>query len=1604
MTDNEQRQRADLIEKIRTEIDKRLSGTIKDQARGFIDRYFSGVHLRDLAAIDAEALFGAALAHMKLGATRKAGDIIVRVYNPTLEEHGWTSDHTVVEVVCDDSPFLVDSLSSEFAHRGLMVHLLIHPLFAVTRDAKGALQSFDAAKGGKGDESFMHFEISEQSSDQLPSIRDAVISVMNHVRAAVSDWQAMKDLMAEDIANLKKNINKTDDSGAETLEFLNWLHDDHFTFLGAREYRFNAAAKGKKQKLTEVSAQGVLTLSGEPGDTDFDEIAIITALDGPFSMTKTRQRSRVHRPAHMDAIGIKLYGDKGKIVGERVYVGLFTSAAYNSTVWHVPLLNNKLNRVLETSGLQKNGHDFKALVNILETYPRDELFQTSVEQLLEISMGILAVQDRHRVAFFVRKDDLERFISCLIFVPRDRFSTELRTKMQDILTDELGGEVGSFYTAIGDSVLARLHVIINTDPGQTTKYDVDHIEHRLVDATRSWGDILNEALIAAEGEEKGLRLARRYLDAFPVGYREASTPAATIMDITRSEMIVNGNDLAMTLYRPIETPDHQVRFKLYRGQDPLHLSDVLPMLEHMGLRVLDERPYVIRPQDCDISTLHLHDFGLETKSGAAINLGAVRDAFQDAFHQMWLGNVESDGFNALVLQAGLTWREIVILRAYAKYLKQAGSTFSQAYMEETLLANPDIATRIVALFRSRFNPDGAKKAEADSLRNQLNDALDAVTSADEDRILRQFLNLLDCSLRTNYYQTGPDGSPKQYLSIKFNAKDIEDLPLPRPLREIFVYSPCVEGVHLRFGLVARGGLRWSDRREDFRTEILGLVKAQQVKNAVIVPVGSKGGFVVKRPPTTGGREAFLNEGIRCYKIFISGLLDLTDNIVGAKIVPPENTLRLDADDPYLVVAADKGTATFSDIANGVSQHYGFWLGDAFASGGSVGYDHKKMGITARGAWESVKRHFREFGHDTQTQPFSVVGVGDMSGDVFGNGMLLSEQICLIAAFNHMHIFVDPDPDPAVSFAERKRLFELPRSAWSDYDEKLISKGGKIFERSAKMLMLTPEIKRRFQIIKDKVTPAELMKAILTAQADLLWFGGIGTYVKSSRENHSDAGDRANDSIRVNAVELRCEVIGEGANLGVTQLGRIEFGAEGGRINTDSIDNSAGVSCSDHEVNIKILLDSVVTNGDLTEKQRNNLLASMTDEVAELVLRDNYLQTQAISLVRAWGSEALDDQMRLMRMLERSDRLNRSVEFLPGDEDLLERASAHNGMTRPEIAILIAYSKIWLYDELLQSDLPDDSFLAEELTSYFPTPLHKKYGKQINSHRLRREIIVTKVTNSMVNRVGGTFVTQFMEKTGMQPVDIARAYIVCRQAFQVRKIWQEIEDLDNKVPATIQTAMLADINQMIAWVTLWFLRNGERPINIGKQIEAFGAGIGELKDNIDILLPSHYLDDARERARSYLDAGVPESLALEVSGLVNLYSGCDIVRLAKHRDLPVTAVAKLYFAVGTRFRLGRLRAITNKLEAKTHWQTLAAAALIEEIYDHQLALTAQVLDHAKGETDPAAAISVWSVRNAGPLERTEQVLGELWGMDINDLSMIAVASRALRSMAGVVPNG
>ncbi|MGB0681374.1 MAG: NAD-glutamate dehydrogenase [Magnetovibrionaceae bacterium] len=1617
MPEAAQRQKRALLEKLAKMAEGAKPKKKPGGADGSVFRhYFSNVPTRDILEQAPEDLLALSLEHLAFANSRKGRKPLIRLRNVRNDEgSGWDAGHTVIEIINDDMPFLVDSVSAELNRRGIAIHIAIHPVFNVTRDKDGALKTVSPpgaevpGKARKGrTESWLHLAVTEQPASELKELEKSLIGVLKDVKVAVDDWLAMRAQMQEVIEGLRQPpVGCASEEAMEVREFLQWVHDNNFTFLGCRESEL--AGSGAKIHTTGKRSGG-LGILRDPKRTMVsqmrdlgnmpEEVRSFVSKPDILLVTKANEFSTVHRSVPLDYIVVKQIDSKGKVVGQHIFVGLFTSAAYNRSPSDIPLLRRKVQRTLERAGFDRLSHDGKALLNILETYPRDELLQSSEDSLFLTALGILHLQDRQRTALFVRRDDFERFVSCLVYIPRDQFTTELRHKLTRILEEGFNGSCRNFYTLLGDQALARLHVIVETEPGSIPEVDVKALEAQLAQAAQSWSDQLLSALIGEHGEQAGIKLSRRYGEAFPAGYQANFDADTALDDIDVLEETLATDTLGMHLYRPDGAPLNTVKFKVYHPEQAIPLSDVLPMLEHLGLRVIDETPHKIRPVNGSDTLVMIHDFGLTTRDGSAVDIPAVRDQFHEVFRRVWFGEMESDGFNALVLLAGLTWRDVIVLRAYCKYLRQAGITFSEDYMQQTLANNPALATLIVALFRLRFDPKNkrAYAEESDAMEKGIEQALDAVSSADEDRIIRRFVNLVQSTLRTNFFQTAEKGLPKPYVSFKLASAEIDDLPLPRPLREIFVYSPRIEGVHLRFGFVARGGLRWSDRREDFRTEILGLVKAQQVKNAVIVPVGSKGGFVVKKPPLEGGREAFMAEGIECYKTFISGLLDITDNLVGPKLVPPKKVVRHDDDDPYLVVAADKGTATFSDIANGVSEAYGFWLGDAFASGGSAGYDHKKMGITARGAWESVKRHFREIGIDTQSQDFTCVGVGDMSGDVFGNGMLLSKHIRLKAAFNHLHIFVDPEPDAAKTWDERKRLFDLPRSSWADFNPKLISKGGQIYDRSAKSLKMTPEIKKAFGISKDNLTPNELIKTLLASEVDLLWFGGIGTYIKHEDESHAEAGDRSNDAVRINGGEVRARVIGEGANLGVTQMGRIEFALTGGRLNTDAIDNSAGVDCSDHEVNIKILVDGQVKAGVIEPKKRNGLLAKMTDEVGELCLEDNYRQTQAITIAQSLGTAGIDDHQRLMRFLERGGLLNRDVEFLPDDETIAERTGRGQSLTRPELAVLLSYAKNWLYAELLHSDLPDDSYLEQALIRYFPTDLRKKFGMGIAEHRLRREIIATVVSNLIVNRMGETFVTRFMEKTGLSPVAITKAFVIAAEVFDLETLWDSVDALDNKTPAAVQTAMLRDIQHLMDWGTLWFLRNGKSGLALGDHVDRFRKGVADLSAGLTEALPAHYVEDIKSRAKPYTEQGVDENLGLRISGLVNLYSACDVVRLATKRDRPVAEAAAFYFAAGTRFRMGRLRAAADSLDAASHWQRLAVDALIEEIYGHQLALSDQVLATAPKKASVADALQAWLDDHHMAVEQTEALLNDLWSTAVSDLSMVAVASRQLRALA------
>jgi glutamate dehydrogenase len=1591
---------AALIDDVCSRAHEKLADDEAAHVEEFVRQYYRRVPPDDVLGRSELDVYGAALAHWNFMRRRAPSEAKVRVYNPQFEQHGWQSTHTVVEIVTDDMPFLVDSVSMELGRHGYGIHLLIRPIIKVRRDESGELVELAPPGAEQPAESIMHVEIDRQSDPrELDALRGHLARVLGEVRAVVEDWPRMRERAEALLAELDEHPPPADRGEIEEAKaLLDWLEHDNFTFLGYREY--DLVTEDGEDRLRAVAGSG-LGILRETEDRTVSQgfaklpphLRALSRAPRLLNLTKANARATVHRPAYLDYVGVKRFDASGEVVGERRFLGLYTTAAYKASPGDIPLVRRKVEAVLARAAFPAGSHDDKALVAILETYPRDELFQITENELFETAMGILGLGERQRVKLFVRRDEYERFLSCLLFLPRDRFNTQNRERAQDILAEAFNAESVDFELRLSESVLVRIHLVVHTRPGALPDYDVAELERRIVEATGSWIDELHDALIEERGEERGNDLFRRYGHAFPAGYRADWVARSAVADIERIERLHDGDGLGMSLYRPLEARGGALRCKLFRADAPVSLSDVLPMFESMGLEVADERPYEVDPRDG--APTWIYDFGLIYADGE-LEADEVREAFQDAFARVWRGEIENDGFNALVLRAGLTWREITILRAVARYLRQAGTTFSNHYIERALTAHPDVARSLVELFVARFDPrrerdDGAAEAVA----REIEAAIDAVESLDEDRILHYFLDVVRATLRTNYFQRDAEGRPKPYLSLKLDPARIPLVPRPRPRYEISVYSPRTEGVHLRGGKVARGGLRWSDRREDFRTEILGLVKAQMVKNAVIVPVGAKGGFVVKRPPA--GREALLDEVVACYRTFICALLDLTDTIADGKVVTPPDVVRYDEDDPYLVVAADKGTATFSDLANGIAAEYGFWLGDAFASGGSVGYDHKKMGITARGAWESVKRHFRELGTDIQTTDFSVVGIGDMSGDVFGNGMQLSEHIKLVGAFDHRHVFVDPDPNAAASFAERRRLFELERSPWADYDEALISEGGGVWPRTAKSIPLSPQAREVLAIEADRLTPNELICALLRAPVDLLWNGGIGTYVKARSETHADAGDKTNDSVRVDASELRCKVVGEGGNLGLTQRGRVEFALGGGRINTDAIDNVGGVNCSDHEVNIKILLDSVVRAGDMTEKQRNELLAAMTDEVARLVLRDSYTQTQALSLARAQAPGMLDVHDRLIRSLEQAGKLDRALEALPDAEAIDDRATAREGLTRPELAVVLAYSKITLYAALLESDLPEDPYLSRELAAYFPAPLPERFREQMECHHLRREIIATHVTNSLVDRAGTTFVFRLGEDTGAPASDIARAYTIAREVFDVPRFWADVEALDNVVSAETQLGMLLEARRLVERATRWLLRNRRRPLDIAAEVSRFGAGAGALSE----ALPDSLVEDERAASDSQVSelvaAGVPETLAARVASMAAMFAALDVVEVASATGRPVDDVAALHFLLGGRLHLHWLRDQIAALPRSNRWEAMARAALRDDLFSLHAELTADVLREGPAEGTAAARLDAWMAANATPVGRCLEILGDITTAGTYDLATLPVALREVRNL-------
>lgn len=1577
---------------------KAQRGEIPD---GFAEHLFGQVVPEDVVRYEASELAQLAARIWDFMQQRKPG--VARIACETIDIGAPASPRslTVIEIVNDDMPFLVDSVMGELAARRLDVRLVAHPIFGVKRDDTGRLVSLgEPAAGARESVIHIHMEPIE-SAEQRAEIAAAIERVLDQVRVAVADWRPMRERAQDIVANLKSNPPPLPvDEIGEGIHFLQWLLNDHFTFLGMRDY----ACNGHALDADFTSSLGIMRDSGlrvlKRGDEHLDftpEIMAFLNEPRPLIITKANAHAHVHRRTHLDYIGVKKYDAEGVLVGEHRIVGLFTSSAYTRTAHEIPYLRRKIAAVEERAGFAPNSHSAKALANVLEQYPRDELFQIDEDTLFHFATAIMRLDERPRVRVLARHDRFDRFVSAIVYVPRERYDSTMRVRIGDYLAKIFEGRVTAFYPFFPEGPLVRVHFIIGRGgSGAMPSVTRETLERDVAQIVRSWTDGLSDALAAGHAPEIARGLFERYREAFTADFHDFYSPASAAADIRAIETLSEERPLAVDFRHRDEHEQNNVSLKVWSRGRPLPLSERVPVLENMGFQVVDERTYRIAPANGE--KLWFHDMLLTREGNGGIDLQSGKARLEAAFLHVMRGLAENDGFNALTLVGGLGWRDVALIRTLSRYLRQIRVPYSQDYMWTTLVKHAAVTSEIVELFHARFDPRG----EAASLRDgnqkmiveRIEEGLAKVESLDEDRILRVFVNAVQSAIRTNYFQTDADGKIKSQIAIKFESGKITDMPLPRPLYEIFVYSPRVEGIHLRFGKVARGGIRWSDRPQDFRTEILGLVKAQQVKNAVIVPVGAKGGFVPKQMPKNPTRDQFMAEGIASYKLFISTLLDITDNYApDGSIVPPDNVVRHEGDDPYLVVAADKGTATFSDIANGLAVEHGFWLGDAFASGGSAGYDHKVMGITARGAWESVKRHFREMDINIHDTPFTVVGVGDMSGDVFGNGMLREDTIRLVAAFDHRDIFIDPDPDPKRSFAERKRLFDLPRSSWQDYDKALLSKGGGIYPRSSKEIRLSAEAQKLLGVA-EKVTPPQLMQAILKAKADLLFFGGIGTYVRASSEGDEAAGDRANDPIRITGGDLQVKVVGEGANLGMTQRGRIEAALNGVRLNTDAIDNSAGVNTSDVEVNIKIAYAEPVRAGRLTLDKRNAELAEMTDEVARLVLRNNYQQTLALSLAHRRGLEDFGFQQRLMQTLEQQGLLDRAVEYLPDEVALADRRKRNLPLTRPELAVLLAYAKLTLYSVLLDSDVPDDPFLGREINRYFPKEMTERYPDALQSHRLRREIIATQLTNSMINRGGATLIVRIADQTGAASAQIAAAFAAVRNSYDLIGLNGEIDTLDNKVPGDLQLSLYAAVQDLLLDRLVWFLRNVDLKDGLEAIVAHYRDGIAKVEEALDGALPKQAAAARDAHIAQLTRDGVPDAIARRIANLALTKAAPDIVMVADRAQKPIAEVTATYFATEAFFQLDKVANAVPGIVVSDYFDRLALDRAVDQIGDAERRLTSAMIGNGHAG---AEAVEAWLKPRKQEVERIRAAIHEIAGSGLT-LSKLSVAASLLGDLA------
>ncbi len=1603
--------------------------TAERDYKSFLKTFYANVPKEDMEMMAPENIAFTASNHLKLSHSRKIGDPpAISILTPTQSKEGWNAGRTIIDIANDDMAFLVDSTIAEIIRHNYQISVFIHPILHVTHTKAGVIKELHTEqKNGKTiGQSHIHVELNRAlTPKQCDKLKEDLLRVLSDTKFANRDWQAMRAKLSQAKTVLENAPSKYKAALiSEYQAFLEYLHDNNFTLLGYREYKFKKYGETIKSETVNGSSLGLLSNEVRPVYINkarkclSDKEQNYRLKQDPLTISKVNKKSTVHRPVPLDAITIKQYDKTGKVIGEVLFIGLFTSVTYSRSVTDIPLLRMKVDNVIKKSQYANASHNHKSLKHILEKYPRDEILQMSESDLCEHVTSILRLQERPQIALYTRLDPFSRFISCLVYIPKERFETKLRKKLQQVLESNLGGICTNYKVTQDDSPLCRVlfQIDINDLP-KAPKFKNDELEEQLILAGQSWQDKLRQTIEdEVSNPEEAAKMLDYYGDSFSISYRENYTPHQAVLDIRRVNSIIDGDEIDLELYEQKENDKNVIRLKLYHAKTPLALSDVLPIMENMGLDVITELPSEVRPSNFE-DKVWIHDFLLEPSSkNKDIDIEQAKESFEDVFKKTWNVEMENDSLNMLSLYAHMPWHDIAILRGYLHYLRQTSVGLSLPYMESAITSYPDISKSLVSFFKNKFDPN-KKNMDEKEIKKQISKiytSLESVKSLDHDRIFRSLAELVKATLRTNFYQLNDDGNHKTYLSFKLDSSQISELPQPKPYREIFVYSARVEGVHLRGDKIARGGLRWSDRHEDFRTEVLGLMKAQQVKNAIIIPMGAKGGFVVKNPPSNGDRQAIQEEGIACYKLFIRGLLDITDNRKGSDIINPDDVVRYDEDDPYLVVAADKGTASFSDIANSLSEEYGFWLGDAFASGGSAGYDHKKMGITARGAWESVKRHFREVNHDIQNEEFDVIGIGDMAGDVFGNGMLLSKHIRLIGAFNHLHIFCDPDPNAETSHEERQRLFNEVKG-WDEYNLSYLSQGGMIFNRNEKSLTLTEEIKKRFDIKDDKLSPNELIRHMLKARTDLLWFGGIGTYIKATSERHGDVGDKGNDNLRVNATEVRAKVIGEGANLAITQEARIEYAQNGGMLNADYIDNAGGVASSDDEVNIKILLGDVMRKSKykMDKKKRNKLLESMTEDVVKHVLRGNYQQAQGISLMEYHSANNISGQGKLINYLKDKVGLSRSLEKLPQQDEIDQRAKMGKGLTRPELSVLQSYAKIAYTAQLLDSDIVETKAMEERLLRYFPKKLAKNYPKEIIDHRLKNEIIATTLANGIVNRMGPDFIRDRMESCGASCEEVAKAYIIVREAFGLRDIWGHIESLDGKVPAMIQLNALSETARMVERAVTWFLTRFGRKLEINRDIAKFEDGIKAVKEHMNNVVPEDLLNKIKQLTQSGVENGLPKELAHDISIMPILGSACDIIRISIDYkfDFPITA--RLYFEIGDYFHLDWMRQKARHLPTDGQWSSQALEGLVDQLYTCQAGLAIRILKdmgkeiqktNQKKKSDIGcigcdSILQAWIDDRGAQAKLLEPLFNELRRSANMDLSMLIIAEQRLRNLYG-----